>query len=41
MKHKIPLYGALIGAIFAIFGGIFFGVIPALTIFGFANTDPG
>jgi uncharacterized protein YacL len=41
MKYKFPLYGALIGAIFAIFGGIFFGAIPAATIFGFINADPG
>ncbi|MBI5935564.1 MAG: hypothetical protein HY867_17825 [Chloroflexi bacterium] len=41
MKFKFPLYGALIGSIFAIFGGIIFGAIPAATIFGFINTDPG
>lgn len=41
MKYKFSLYGALIGAIFAVFGGIFFGAIPAATIFGFINTDPG
>ncbi len=40
-KFAFPLYGALIGAIFAVFGGIFFGAIPAATIFGFINTDPG
>ena len=40
-KIKFPLYGALIGAIFAIFGGIVFGAFPAATIFGFVNPDPG
>lgn len=40
-KIAFPLYGALIGAIFAVFGGIVFGAIPAATIFGFTNPDPG
>jgi uncharacterized membrane protein len=40
-KHKFAFYGALIGAIFAVFGGIFFGAIPAATIFGFVNPNPG
>ena len=34
MKHyAFTFYGLLIGAVFAIFGGIFFGAIPAATIF--------
>jgi hypothetical protein len=40
-KMTFTLYGALIGAIFAVFGGILFGVVPAVAIFGFLNPDPG
>ena len=42
MKHyAFTFYGLLIGAIFAVFGGAFFGVIPAATIFGLVNPNPG
>jgi len=40
-RYAFTFYGLLIGAIFAIFGGIFFGAIPAATIFGFVNPDFG
>jgi len=40
-KIAFPLYGALIGAIFAVFGGIVFGAFPAVFIFGFTNPDLG
>ena len=38
---KFILYGFLVGAIFAVFAGILFGVIPVLVIFGFRLDDPG
>jgi uncharacterized protein YacL len=39
-RYAFTFYGLLIGAVFGVFGGIFFGVIPAATIFGFSNSDP-
>lgn len=38
---RFILYGFLIGAIFAVFAGILFGVIPILLIFGFSFGDLG
>ena len=40
-KFKFTLYGFLIGALFAIFAGTLFGVIPILLIFGFSFGDLG
>lgn len=38
-KYKFTLYGALMGALVAIFGGIFFSAISAFVVFGRFGAD--